>query len=52
MVHDPPATGDADGVHGDETGCAPFLIGAMRKGRKKSWRVALGTARAVTMKVP
>ena len=24
MVHDPPATGDADGVHGDETGCASF----------------------------
>jgi hypothetical protein len=52
VVHDPPATGDADGVYGDETGCASFLIGAMRKGRKKSWRVALGTARVVTMKVP
>jgi hypothetical protein len=53
VVHDPPVTGDADGVYGDETGCcAPFLIGAVRKGRKKSWRVALGTARVVAMKVP
>jgi hypothetical protein len=24
----------------------------VRKGKKKNWRVALGTARAVTMKVP
>jgi hypothetical protein len=31
---------------------ASHLIGAMRKGKKKNWRVALGTARAVTMKVP
>jgi hypothetical protein len=50
MIHDPPATGDADGIHGDKTGS--HLIGAVRKGKKKNWRVALGTARAVTMKVP